>query len=95
MRITRRGAALAPFVSRVIAVDASAAMLQAGKKRLSAFDNVDLRHQVFTAQVNFGTFDVQNDATMARDDGNSVDFLGVDFERHTYLRSCQAKRGEA
>ena len=36
-------AALAPFVARVIAVDASAAMLQAAKKRLHAFDNVDLR----------------------------------------------------
>jgi ubiquinone/menaquinone biosynthesis C-methylase UbiE/DNA-binding transcriptional ArsR family regulator len=35
--------ALAPFVARVIAVDASAAMLQAAKKRLRAFDNVDLR----------------------------------------------------
>ena len=36
-------AALAPFVERVIAVDASAAMLQAAKKRLHGFDNVDLR----------------------------------------------------
>jgi ArsR family transcriptional regulator len=36
-------AALAPFVARVIAVDASAAMLQAAKKRLQRFDNVDLR----------------------------------------------------
>ncbi len=36
-------AALAPFVSRVIAVDASAAMLQAAKKRLRGLDNVDLR----------------------------------------------------
>jgi ubiquinone/menaquinone biosynthesis C-methylase UbiE len=36
-------AALAPFVEKVIAVDASAAMLQAAKKRLSSFDNVDLR----------------------------------------------------
>jgi ubiquinone/menaquinone biosynthesis C-methylase UbiE len=36
-------AALAPFVARVIAVDASAAMLQAAKKRLHGFDNVDLR----------------------------------------------------
>jgi ubiquinone/menaquinone biosynthesis C-methylase UbiE len=36
-------AALAPFVGRVIAVDASAAMLHAAKRRLSAFDNVDLR----------------------------------------------------
>lgn len=36
-------AALAPFVAHVIAVDASAAMLQAAKKRLSGFENVDLR----------------------------------------------------
>jgi ubiquinone/menaquinone biosynthesis C-methylase UbiE len=36
-------AALAPFVAHVIAVDSSAAMLQAAKKRLSAFGNVDLR----------------------------------------------------
>jgi ubiquinone/menaquinone biosynthesis C-methylase UbiE len=36
-------AALAPFVARVVAVDASAAMLQAAKKRLHGFDNVDLR----------------------------------------------------
>lgn len=36
-------AALAPFVGRVVAVDASAAMLQAAKKRLHGFDNVELR----------------------------------------------------
>jgi ubiquinone/menaquinone biosynthesis C-methylase UbiE len=36
-------AALAPFVQRVIAVDGSAAMLQAAKKRLHDIDNVDLR----------------------------------------------------
>jgi ubiquinone/menaquinone biosynthesis C-methylase UbiE len=36
-------AALAPFVAHVIAVDASAAMLQAAKKRLHGFENVDLR----------------------------------------------------
>ena len=36
-------AALAPFVAHVIAVDTSAAMLQAAKRRLAAFDNVDLR----------------------------------------------------
>ena len=35
--------ALAPFVARVIAVDGSAAMLQAAKKRLRAAGNVDLR----------------------------------------------------
>ena len=36
-------AALAPFVSRIIAVDTSAAMLQAARRRLQSFDNVDLR----------------------------------------------------
>jgi ArsR family transcriptional regulator len=36
-------AALAPFVARIVAVDASAAMLQAAKRRLHAFGNVDLR----------------------------------------------------
>ena len=36
-------AALAPFVARVVAVDASTAMLQAAKKRLQTFDNIDLR----------------------------------------------------
>jgi ubiquinone/menaquinone biosynthesis C-methylase UbiE/DNA-binding transcriptional ArsR family regulator len=36
-------AALAPFAARVVAVDDSAAMLQAAKKRLTAFANVDLR----------------------------------------------------
>ena len=36
-------AALAPFVSRVIAVDASAAMLQTAKKRLQGIGNIDLR----------------------------------------------------
>ena len=36
-------AALAPFVARVIAVDASAAMLQAAKRRLQDADNVELR----------------------------------------------------
>jgi ubiquinone/menaquinone biosynthesis C-methylase UbiE/DNA-binding transcriptional ArsR family regulator len=36
-------AAVAPFVARVVAVDGSAAMLQAAKKRLSRFDNVELR----------------------------------------------------
>src|SRR5258705_859005 len=36
-------AALAPFVARVIAVDGSAAMLQAAKKRLQGTDNVELR----------------------------------------------------
>lgn len=36
-------AALAPFVARVVAVDASTAMLQAAKKRLQGVENVDLR----------------------------------------------------
>ena len=36
-------AAIAPFVARVVAVDGSAAMLQAAKKRLQGFDNIDLR----------------------------------------------------
>ena len=36
-------AALAPFVGHVIAVDGSAAMLQAAKKRLQGFENVELR----------------------------------------------------
>jgi ArsR family transcriptional regulator len=36
-------ATLAPFVGRVVAVDSSAAMLQAAKKRLQRFDNIDLR----------------------------------------------------
>lgn len=37
------GAALAPYVERVVAVDGSAAMLQAARKRLQGFHNVDLR----------------------------------------------------
>lgn len=36
-------AALAPHVERVVAVDGSAAMLQAARKRLQGFDNIDLR----------------------------------------------------
>ena len=36
-------AALAPFVERVVAVDGSAAMLQAAKRRLHGLANVDLR----------------------------------------------------
>jgi ArsR family transcriptional regulator len=36
-------AAIAPFVRHVVAVDASAAMLQAAKKRLQGLENVDLR----------------------------------------------------
>ncbi|MEQ1871418.1 MAG: metalloregulator ArsR/SmtB family transcription factor [Vicinamibacterales bacterium] len=36
-------AALAPFVARIVAVDASAAMLQAARKRLHSFNNIELR----------------------------------------------------
>src|SRR5262245_42091536 len=36
-------AALAPFVARVIAIDSSAAMLQAAKRRLAGVENVELR----------------------------------------------------
>jgi ArsR family transcriptional regulator len=36
--------ALAPFVNRVVAVDASRAMLSAARKRLAKAPNVDLRH---------------------------------------------------
>jgi len=36
-------AAVAPFVGRVIAVDSSAAMLQAAKRRLAGLDNIELR----------------------------------------------------
>jgi ArsR family transcriptional regulator len=35
--------ALAPFVARVVGVDGSAAMLQAARRRLHAFGNIDLR----------------------------------------------------
>jgi ubiquinone/menaquinone biosynthesis C-methylase UbiE/DNA-binding transcriptional ArsR family regulator len=36
-------AAVAPFVSRIVAIDGSTAMLNAAKKRLHGVDNVDLR----------------------------------------------------
>ena len=36
-------AAIAPFVAHVVAVDASAAMLQAARKRLHGIDNIELR----------------------------------------------------
>jgi len=36
-------ASLAPFVARVVAVDESAAMLQAARRRVQGIDNVDLR----------------------------------------------------
>ena len=41
--------ALAPFVHDVIAVDGSAAMLQAARKRLSRVENVDLRRGALEA----------------------------------------------
>ncbi|MHB1157228.1 MAG: ArsR/SmtB family transcription factor [Phycisphaerales bacterium] len=40
---------LAPFVKRVIAVDNSAAMLKAGRKRLARFKNVELKRGEVTA----------------------------------------------
>ena len=36
-------AAMAPFVARVVGIDSSAAMLQAARKRLSVFTNIELR----------------------------------------------------
>jgi ArsR family transcriptional regulator len=39
----RVSAAVAPFVTRVVAIDASAAMLQAARRRLAGLTNVDLR----------------------------------------------------
>jgi ArsR family transcriptional regulator len=39
----RLAAALAPFVARVVAVDASRQMLQAARRRLGGVDNVELR----------------------------------------------------
>jgi ArsR family transcriptional regulator len=39
----RTSAALAPFVSRIVAVDASPAMLQAARRRVQGFGNVELR----------------------------------------------------
>ena len=51
--------ALAPFVARVIAVDQSAAMLQAAKRRLSGFNNIDLRRGELEAlPVDDGRLDV-------------------------------------
>ena len=52
-------AALAPFVARVIAVDESATMLQAAKRRLSGFDNIDLRRGELEAlPIDDGRLDV-------------------------------------
>src|SRR5436190_22426355 len=52
-------AALAPFVARVVAVDESAAMLQAARKRLHGFDNIDLRRGELEAlPIDNGRLDV-------------------------------------
>jgi SAM-dependent methyltransferase len=45
----RNAAALAPFVSRVVAVDASAEMLRAARERLVSVGNVDLREGTLEA----------------------------------------------
>jgi len=51
--------ALAPFVGRVIAVDESAAMLQAARRRLSGFSNVELRRgEVEALPIDDGRLDV-------------------------------------
>jgi ArsR family transcriptional regulator len=52
-------AALAPFVAKVVGVDGSAAMLQAAKKRLQEFDNVDLRRgELESLPIDDGRLDV-------------------------------------
>jgi ubiquinone/menaquinone biosynthesis C-methylase UbiE/DNA-binding transcriptional ArsR family regulator len=51
-------AALAPFVSHVVAVDGSAAMLQAARKRLHGLGNVELRRGELEAlPIDAGTLD--------------------------------------
>jgi ArsR family transcriptional regulator len=51
-------AALAPFVGRVVAVDSSAAMLQAARRRLQGFDNIDLRRgELETLPIDDGRLD--------------------------------------
>jgi ArsR family transcriptional regulator len=51
-------AAVAPFVAHVIAVDGSPAMLQAARRRLSDFDNVELRRGDLEAlPIDDGTLD--------------------------------------
>ncbi|HEV8346293.1 MAG TPA: metalloregulator ArsR/SmtB family transcription factor [Vicinamibacterales bacterium] len=57
-------AALAPFVARVIAVDASSAMLQAAKKRLQRFDNIELRRGELEALPIDPVNDVRLDAAV-------------------------------
>lgn len=50
---------LAPFVKRVIAVDNSAAMLKAGRKRLARFKNIELKRGEVTAlPIDDATLDV-------------------------------------
>ena len=52
-------AALAPFVARVIAVDRSGEMLQAAKRRLRGYPNVDVRRgELETLPIEDGTLDV-------------------------------------
>ena len=54
-------AALAPFVGRIVAVDGSAAMLQAAKKRLRDFDHVDLRRgDLESLPIDDGRLDLKN-----------------------------------
>jgi ubiquinone/menaquinone biosynthesis C-methylase UbiE len=51
-------AALAPFVARVMAVDNSAAMLQAARKRLQSHDNVEIRRgEIEALPVDAGQLD--------------------------------------
>jgi len=51
-------AALAPFVARVVGIDSSAAMLQAARKRLSVFTNIDLRRgELETLPIDDGRLD--------------------------------------
>lgn len=57
-------AALAPFVARIIAVDESAAMLQAARKRLHRFGNVELRRGELEALPIDPADDVSLDAAM-------------------------------
>ncbi len=50
---------MAPFVSRVVAVDESTAMLRAARARLELFDNVDVRQGTLEAlPVEEGSLDI-------------------------------------
>jgi ubiquinone/menaquinone biosynthesis C-methylase UbiE len=90
-------AALAPFVARVIAVDGSAAMLQAARKRLQGIDNVDLRRGELEAlPIDDATLDaatmclvlhhVADPAEVLRETARVLRpggrFLGVDMMEH-------------